>query len=272
MPNLKRKTAMSQDPIVIVDQLHKSFQGIEVLQGISLTARKGEVISILGSSGSGKSTLLRCINFLENPDSGVITVCGTTVQMKIHRKNCVPASNRDVTALRRKVGMVFQNFNLWDHMTVIENIMEAQVHVHKVPKDQARQRGMALLDKVGLKDRSNAYPAELSGGQKQRVAIARAMAVNPQVLLFDEPTSALDPELVGEVLAVIRDLAAEGMTMLIVTHEINFARDVSNRVIFLHEGKIEEQGPPAQVIGNPESSRCRSFLTQYLDRDGSVPV
>nr|WP_321400808.1 amino acid ABC transporter ATP-binding protein [uncultured Desulfobacter sp.] len=263
---------MNQDPIVIIDKLHKSFNGIEVLQGISLTAHKGEVISILGSSGSGKSTLLRCINFLENPDSGVITVCGTTVHTTTRRGECVPTSNKAVTELRRKVGMVFQSFNLWDHMTVIENIMEAQVHVHKVPKDQARQRGMALLEKVGLQDRSDAYPGHLSGGQKQRVAIARALAVTPKVLLFDEPTSALDPELVGEVLAVIRDLAAEGMTMLIVTHEINFARDVSNRVIFLHEGKIEEQGPPAQVIGNPESHRCRNFLAQYLERDDSGPV
>ena len=262
---------MSKEPIVIVDGLHKSFGGNDVLQGVSLTAHKGEVISILGSSGSGKSTLLRCINLLENPNAGTINVCGSTVHIKMHKGKFVPVSNKLAVELRRKIGMVFQSFNLWDHMTALENVVEAPVHVHGVSKPQALARGRELLAKVGLADRCDSYPSQLSGGQNQRVAIARALAINPSVLLFDEPTSALDPELVGEVLSVIRDLAAEGMTMLIVTHEIGFARDVSNRVIFLHEGKIEEEGPPEKVIDDPTSVRCRTFLAQYLGRDCPAP-
>lgn len=257
---------MSNDPIVVLDKVYKSYANLNVLQGISIEAHKGEVISILGSSGSGKSTLLRCINLLESPDSGVITVCGTAVKTRLKRGAYEPVNTKSVLAVRRKASMVFQGFNLWDHMTVLENVIEGPVYVQGVNKKEAIRKGIELLKKVGLEERSDYYPSQLSGGQKQRVAIARALAVNPKVILFDEPTSALDPELVGEVLQVIRELAEEGMTMLIVTHEIGFARDVSSRVIFLHEGKIEEDGSPEEVIGNPKSKRCQSFLSQYTKR------
>jgi ABC-type histidine transport system ATPase subunit len=257
---------MSDQPVIVLNDIHKSYAGVEVLKGISLTARKGEVIAIIGSSGSGKSTLLRCINLLVTPDAGTVKVCGRMVEMRQKRGRLQPADHGEVVALRRKIGMVFQNFNLWDHMTALENVTEALVSVHGVHRKEADTRGMALLDKVGLLSRAAAYPGELSGGQCQRVAIARALAVEPQVLLFDEATSALDPELVVDVLAVIRNLAAEGRTMLIVTHEISFARTVSDRVLFIHEGRIEEQGSPEKVIGNPDSPRCKAFLSKYLSR------
>lgn len=243
-----------------VEDIHKSFGNHEVLKGISLTAKKGDVISIIGSSGSGKSTFLRCINFLETPDSGRVTVNGEEVAV-IRRRDgrSVPQSWRQVERLRTGLGMVFQSFNLWAHLTVLENVIEAPVHVMGVKRAEAVEKAEALLHKVGLYEKKDAYPAFLSGGQQQRAAIARALCVEPAVMLFDEPTSALDPELVGEVLKVIRDLAEEGRTMLLVTHEMRFARDVSSHVMFLHQGRVEEEGSPQQVFNNPVSARTREF-------------
>jgi polar amino acid transport system ATP-binding protein len=247
---------------VVVADLHKSFGPLEVLKGVSMTAREGDVVSIIGASGSGKSTFLRCINFLEMPTRGRIWVTGEEVKLKPGRDgDLAPADSRQIERIRTRLGMVFQSFNLWAHMTVLQNVIEAPVHVLKVPKAQAIERAEALLDKVGLHDKKHQYPAFLSGGQQQRAAIARALAIEPKVMLFDEPTSALDPELVGEVLRVIRGLAEEGRTMLLVTHEMNFARDVSSHVIFLHRGLIEEEGPPAQVFLLPKSDRCRQFVS-----------
>lgn len=243
-----------------VEDIHKSFGNHEVLKGISLTARKGDVISIIGSSGSGKSTFLRCINFLETPDSGRVTVNGEEVAVTRRRDGrSVPQSWRQVERLRTGLGMVFQSFNLWAHLTVLENVIEAPVHVMGVKRAEAVEKADALLHKVGLYEKKDAYPAFLSGGQQQRAAIARALCVEPAVMLFDEPTSALDPELVGEVLKVIRDLAEEGRTMLLVTHEMRFARDVSSHVMFLHQGRVEEEGSPQQVFNNPVSARTREF-------------
>ncbi len=230
-----------------VHDLHKRFGEVEVLKGVHLDAHVGDVISMLGASGSGKSTFLRCINLLETPDSGSI-----------------PTDMDQVIRLRARLGMVFQSFNLWQHMTVLENVTEALVHVLKMSKTEAHERGCETLDKVGMLDRKDYYPAHISGGQQQRAAIARALAMEPDVMLFDEPTSALDPELVGEVLKVMRTLADEGRTMIVVTHEIGFARDVSNKVIFLHEGAIETQGPPAEMFDNPASPRFRQFLANAL--------
>jgi len=243
-----------------VEDIHKSFGNHEVLKGISLTAKKGDVISIIGSSGSGKSTFLRCINFLETPDSGRVTVNGEEVAVTRKRDGrSVPQSWRQVERLRTGLGMVFQSFNLWAHLTVLENVIEAPVHVMGVKRAEAVEKAEALLQKVGLYEKKDAYPAFLSGGQQQRAAIARALCVEPAVMLFDEPTSALDPELVGEVLKVIRDLAEEGRTMLLVTHEMRFARDVSSHVMFLHQGRVEEEGSPQQVFNNPVSARTREF-------------
>ena len=248
-------------PALIVTDLHKSFGTVEVLKGLSLTAHDGDVISILGSSGSGKSTFLRCINLLETPDSGSVTVHGDTIRMIRNRRGQpVPEDRRQVERIRARLGMVFQSFNLWAHMTVLQNLIEAPIHVLGLPKRQAIERAEALLHKVGLYQRRDYYPAHISGGQQQRAAIARALAMEPDVMLFDEPTSALDPELVGEVLRVMRELADEGRTMIVVTHETSFARDVSSEVIFLHAGRIEEQGTPQQVFNNPRSERCRQFL------------
>ncbi|HYD32250.1 MAG TPA: ABC transporter ATP-binding protein [Azospirillaceae bacterium] len=249
---------------IVVEDLHKRFGSLEVLKGVSLTAHEGDVISLIGSSGSGKSTFLRCINLLEVPDSGTVTVTGETIRMRTAGGRAMPADPRQVDRIRCRLGMVFQGFNLWTHMTVLQNVIEAPVHVQRVPRGQAVERAMALLDKVGLADKRDAYPVQLSGGQQQRVAIARALAMQPKVMLFDEPTSALDPELVGEVLRVIRQLADEGTTMIIVTHEMAFAREVSSQVIFLHQGRVEEQGPPDQVLGNPSSERVRQFLCRNL--------
>lgn len=243
-----------------VEDIHKSFGNHEVLKGISLTAKKGDVISIIGSSGSGKSTFLRYINFLETPDSGRVTVNGEEVAVTRRRDGrSVPLSWRQVERLRTGLGMVFQSFNLWAHLTVLENVIEAPVHVMGVKRAEAVEKAEALLHKVGLYEKKDAYPAFLSGGQQQRAAIARALCVEPAVMLFDEPTSALDPELVGEVLKVIRDLAEEGRTMLLVTHEMRFARDVSSHVMFLHQGRVEEEGSPQQVFNNPVSARTREF-------------
>jgi ABC-type histidine transport system ATPase subunit len=248
-------------PAVAVEDLHKYFGPLEVLKGVSLVAHEGDVVSMIGASGSGKSTFLRCINFLETPTSGKIIITGETVAMKPTRDGGMePADRRQLERLRTRLGMVFQSFNLWQHMTVLQNVIEAPVHVLKVPKAEATERAEALLNKVGLYEKKDQYPAFLSGGQQQRAAIARALAMEPKVMLFDEPTSALDPELVGEVLKVIRDLADEGRTMILVTHEMKFARDVSSQVIYLYKGLIEEQGPPSQVFGDPKSARCKQFV------------
>ncbi|MCR9255560.1 MAG: ATP-binding cassette domain-containing protein [Alphaproteobacteria bacterium] len=251
-------------PALEIKDLHKSFGPLEVLKGIDLTARNGDVISIIGSSGSGKSTLLRCINLLEIPDAGEIRVAGELIKMKTSRGRGAPADSKQVDRIRTKLAMVFQSFNLWSHLTVLENVTEAPIHVQKRPRAEAIEEAKALLDKVGIGDKLDHYPSHLSGGQQQRCAIARALAVHPEVLLFDEPTSALDPELVGEVLRVMRQLAEEGRTMLIVTHEMGFAREVSSETIFLHQGLVEEQGPPSQVFGAATSERCRQFLASQL--------
>jgi ABC-type histidine transport system ATPase subunit len=253
--------ATDSTPAIVVDDLHKRFGQLEVLKGVSLTAHQGDVISIIGSSGSGKSTLLRCINLLETPNEGKVWVNGELIQMKrLRNGEAAPVDHRQVDRIRAELGMVFQSFNLWSHMTVLENVIEAPIHVLGVPRAEAVARAEALLAKVGIADKRDHYPSHLSGGQQQRAAIARALAMQPKVMLFDEPTSALDPELVGEVLRVIRQLAEEGNTMLLVTHEMRFAREVSSKVIFLHRGKTEEEGTPDQVFGNPRSERCRQFL------------
>ncbi len=240
-----------------VENLRKSFGSLEVLRGVSVTAQRGDVVAIIGGSGSGKSTCLRCINFLETPTSGRIVIGGEEIAM---RADGTPASRKQIERIRSRLGMVFQAFNLWTHRTLIENVTEVPVHVLGVPKAEAHDRAMALLERVGLAAKADTYPAFLSGGQQQRAAIARALAIEPEVMLFDEPTSALDPELVGEVLSVIRDLAAEGRTMLLVTHEMKFAREVAGHVVYLYNGLIEEQGPPDQVFGAPRSDRLRQFL------------
>ncbi len=254
----REKQAQAEETEAIrVTDLHKSFGTLEVLKGVSLTAHKGDVVAIIGGSGSGKSTFLRCINFLETPSSGQIVINGEEVLM---RPDGTPVKRRQIERIRTRLGMVFQAFNLWTHRTLLENVIEVPVHVLKVPRAKAIERAQALLERVGLGDRADTFPSYLSGGQQQRAAIARALAVDPSVMLFDEPTSALDPELVGEVLTVIRDLAAEGRTMLLVTHEMKFAREVATHVVYLFEGRIEEQGPPDEVFGNPKSARLQQFL------------
>lgn len=251
----------SSHPALVVNDVHKSYGAHKVLKGISLSANKGDVVSIIGSSGSGKSTFLRCINFLEIPDRGTFQINGEDVVFRVDRDGkSHPADWRQIERLRSGLGMVFQSFNLWQHMTILQNVIEAPVHVLGVDKSAAIEKAEALLAKVGLYEKKDAYPAFLSGGQQQRASIARALCVDPSVMLFDEPTSALDPELVGEVLKVIRSLAEEGRTMVMVTHEMKFARDVSTRVMFLHQGQVEEVGPPAQVFGAPTSARCREFV------------
>lgn len=251
-------------PALELKDIHKSYGDLEVLKGVSLTANDGDVISILGSSGSGKSTLLRCINLLENPSQGSITVGEESLALKPGKDgNLIAADRKQLEKLRSRIGFVFQSFNLWPHKTILENIIEGPVQVLKQSKAQATERAEQLLEKVGLAEKRNAYPDNLSGGQKQRVAIARTLAMDPQVLLFDEPTSALDPELVNEVLAVMKELADEGRTMLIVTHEMRFAKDVSSQVVFLHEGQIEEMGPPEQMFNNPTSKRVQDFMSSH---------
>ncbi len=240
--------------MIEIKNLYKRFGSCEVLKGINMTIEKGEVVCIIGASGSGKSTLLRCINFLEKKTSGEIYIDGEAISKK----------KSNINAMRKKVGMVFQHFNLFPHKTVIQNVIEGPVIVKKMPKDEAENLGMQLLEKVGLEDKANQYPAMLSGGQKQRVAIARALAMEPEVILFDEPTSALDPELVGEVLKVMKELASEGMTMIIVTHEMGFAKEVADRIIFLNEGVIAEEGEPSDIFENPKHGRLQTFLSQIL--------
>ena len=255
----------SATPALVAEDIKKHFGPLEVLKGISLTAKPEDVISIIGASGSGKSTFLRCINFLETPDGGRIVVGGEEIRIKQDRQGRpVIGDQAQLCRIRAKLGMVFQGFNLWSHMTVLENVMEGPLTVLREPRAEVRDRAAALLAKVGIAEKQDAYPVELSGGQQQRVAIARALCMQPQVLLFDEPTSALDPELVGEVLRVMRDLAAEGRTMVVVTHEMGFAREVSNRVMFLADGRVEEENTPAELFGNPRSERCRRFLASVL--------
>ena len=244
-----------------VANMCKRFGALEVLKGVSLTAHQGDVISIVGPSGAGKSTLLRCINLLETPDEGVVAVAGETIKMRKRSDGTAePADSKQVTRIRAQLGMVFQGFNLWSHMTVLENLIEAPVHVQKRPRAACIEEAHALLKKVGIGDKADYYPAHMSGGQQQRAAIARALAMRPKVMLFDEPTSALDPELVGEVLRVMRSLAEEGRTMLVVTHEINFARNVSSRIMFLRDGLVEAQGPPADMFGKHAPAMFRQFV------------
>ena len=240
-----------------IENLRKSFGSLEVLKGVSMRAHEGDVVAIIGGSGSGKSTLLRCINFLETPSAGRIVIGGEEVAC---RPDGTPASRRQIEHLRQRLGMVFQSFNLWTHKTVLENLIEVPVHVLGTPRAEAIQRARALLERVGLEAKADVYPAFLSGGQQQRAAIARALCVEPRAMLFDEPTSALDPELVGEVLAVIRGLAGEGRTMVLVTHEMKFAREVASHVIYLHNGLVEEEGPPDALFGSPRSERLQQFL------------
>ena len=238
--------------MIEIKNLHKYFGDLEVLRGIDLTVDESEVVCLIGSSGSGKSTLLRCINFLEEKNEGEIYIDGQLVTAK------------DINQIRQKVGMVFQHFNLFPHMTVLQNVMEGPITVKKIDQKKARELAMALLEKVNLLDKADEYPAMLSGGQQQRVAIARSLAMEPKVILFDEPTSALDPELVGEVLGVMNDLAKEGRTMIIVTHEMGFAKEVADRVIFIHEGQIAEEGTPEDIFDRPENERLQNFLGQIL--------
>jgi polar amino acid transport system ATP-binding protein len=240
-----------------IDGLRKSFGPLEVLKGVSLRACEGDVVAVIGGSGSGKSTMLRCINFLETPTAGRIVIGGEEIAM---RPDGSAASRRQIERVRRSLGMVFQNFNLWTHKTILENLIEVPVHVLGTPRAEAVARAERLLARVGLAAKAQAYPAFLSGGQQQRAAIARALCMEPRAMLFDEPTSALDPELVGEVLGVIRDLAAEGRTMILVTHEMKFAREVASHVIYLHNGLVEEAGPPDALFGSPRSDRLRQFL------------
>ncbi len=253
------------DKLQVID-LHKRYGEHEVLKGVSLTASAGDVISIIGSSGSGKSTFLRCINFLEKPSEGTIVVNNQNIGLVRDKDGQLKVADKNqLRLLRTRLTMVFQHFNLWSHMTVLENVMEAPVQVLGLSKEEARRRAQTYLAKVGIDERAQGkYPVHLSGGQQQRVSIARALAMEPDVLLFDEPTSALDPELVGEVLRIMQKLAEEGKTMVVVTHEMGFARHVSSHVIFLHQGKIEEQGPPEQLFGNPQSPRLQQFLSGAL--------
>ncbi len=248
-----------------VQDLHKRYGSNEVLKGVSLAAKAGDVISIIGSSGSGKSTFLRCINLLEQPHSGKILLNGEELKLVANKYGALKAVDaKQLQRMRSRLSMVFQHFNLWSHMSALDNVMEAPVHVLGVSKAEARDKAEHYLAKVGVAHRKDAYPGHMSGGEQQRVAIARALAMEPEVMLFDEPTSALDPELVGEVLKVMQDLAQEGRTMVVVTHEMGFAREVSNQLVFLHKGLVEETGCPKEVLANPQSERLRQFLSGSL--------
>jgi octopine/nopaline transport system ATP-binding protein len=253
--------------LVEVEGLRKSFGPIEVLKGVSITARQGDVLALIGGSGSGKSTLLRCLNLLEIPNAGLLVVNGESVRIRTDRLGRPSLADKaQMARIRSGIGMVFQSFNLWPHRTVLENVTEAPIHVLKENRAEARDHALALLERVGLAEKRDAYPGFLSGGQQQRVAIARALAIRPRLLLFDEPTSALDPELVGEVLKVIRALAEEGRTMVLVTHEMRFARDVASHVAFLREGVIEEEGAPESLFRDPRTAACRQFIGTHLSR------
>jgi len=253
--------AAQDAPVVEIQGLHKSYGELEVLRGVSLTAHKGDVVALIGSSGSGKSTLLRCANLLEDSQQGEILFCGEPVHWKGAGHNRVPGDKHQIIRIRTNLSMVFQQFNLWAHLTILQNVMEAPVTVLKQNRAEVEKRARGLLDKVGIGEKCDAYPAQLSGGQQQRAAIARGLAMEPKALLFDEPTSALDPELEQEVVRVIKDLAAEGRTMVIVTHDMRLAADVADHVIFLHQGLIEEEGPPKDLFGAPKSARLQQFLS-----------
>jgi polar amino acid transport system ATP-binding protein len=255
--------------MIRAEDVHKSFGHLEVLKGINLTVDAGQVVVIIGPSGSGKSTFLRCLNHLEDVDKGRIYIDGQLMGYRDVNGRIKPDTQRNIARMRAEVGMVFQRFNLFPHMTALENIIEAPIHVRKVPRTVAMERARMLLAKVGLLDKADGYPSQLSGGQQQRVAIARALAMEPKVMLFDEPTSALDPELVGEVLNVMRDLAKDGMTMVVVTHEMTFARDVGEAVLFMDGGVVVEQGPPEEIFRAPSHERTRLFLRSVLDRGSS---
>ena len=246
-----------------VKDIHKSFDGVEVLKGVNISVNQGDVVVILGPSGSGKTTLLRCVNFLERADAGTIQL--DELELDAHK-----ATKKEVHEFRQRTAFVFQNYNLFKNKTVLGNVMEGLVTSRKVPKDEARRRALAQLAKVGMEERADAYPNQLSGGQQQRVGIARAMALNPEVVLFDEPTSALDPELVGEVLAVMKDLAAQGTTMVVVTHEMAFAREVATHVVFMEGGVVVEEGTPDEIFGAPKEERTRRFLRRILQPEYSI--
>ena len=245
---------MTDKPLVVIDQLHKWFGDVHALDGVDLTVGRGEVVVVLGPSGSGKSTLCRCINHLERPDSGTVTIDGAVV----------PEEGKALARLRADVGMVFQSFNLFAHKTILQNVTLGPVKVRKLSKSQAKEKAMALLERVGIADKAGRYPAELSGGQQQRAAIARALAMDPKLMLFDEPTSALDPEMISEVLEVMLELAAEGTTMVVVSHEMGFARSAAKRVVFMDQGRIVEVAPPDQFFTNPGTDRARDFLAKVL--------
>ncbi len=257
---------MADQLILQAEGIHKRFGNNEVLKGVSVSAKKGDVISMIGSSGSGKSTFLRCLNLLEQPNAGRITLDGEELGLVPDKKSGAlkVSSAAQLQRLRSEVSMVFQHFNLWAHMTAVENVIEAPMHALKLTKAEAMERADAYLQRVGVYHRKDAFPAHLSGGEQQRVAIARALAMEPKVMLFDEPTSALDPELVGEVLRVMRSVAEEGRTMIVVTHEMGFAREVSNQVVFLHKGCIEEQGDPKEILVRPTTERLQGFLSNSL--------
>jgi polar amino acid transport system ATP-binding protein len=258
------------NPVLRIERLRKAFGATEVLRGIDLAVDRGEVLCVIGPSGSGKSTLLRCINFLEEPTSGLVYVDGEPIGYRVDaagRRVREPA--RDINRLRERIGIVFQAYNLWPHRTALGNVIEALLVVRRQPRAEAEAVGLAMLERVGLADKAGEYPARLSGGQQQRVAIARALAMKPEIMLFDEVTSALDPELVGEVLKVMRGLAADGMTMIVVTHEMAFAREVADRVVFMDGGLVVEEGPPAEVLARPRNERTRRFLARMLPPSGA---
>lgn len=254
-------TANSATPVIEIHDLHKAYGSLEVLKGVDLTAPRGHVVSLIGSSGSGKSTLLRCCNLLEDSQQGEILFEGEPVRWKGHGLGRHPADRAQVTRMRTNLSMMFQQFNLWSHMTILQNVMEAPVTVLKRDPKEVEAKARMYLEKVGIGDKAEAWPAMLSGGQQQRAAIARALCMEPRALLFDEPTSALDPELEQEVIKVIKALADEGRTMILVTHDMKLAADVSDHVIFLHQGKVEEQGAPAELFGAPKTDRLRGFLS-----------
>ncbi|MDX6739298.1 amino acid ABC transporter ATP-binding protein [Actinocorallia sp. A-T 12471] len=257
-------SAGSDAPMVRAEDVHKSFGRTEVLRGIDLEVERGEVMCVIGPSGSGKSTFLRCINHLEKINAGRLSVDGQLIGYREKNGKLHELSEREIAAQRRQIGMVFQRFNLFPHKTALENVMEAPLKVRRIPRDKARVAAELLLDRVGLADRASHYPSQLSGGQQQRVAIARALAMEPALMLFDEPTSALDPELVGEVLDVMKTLARDGMTMIVVTHELGFAREVADTLVFMDEGRILEQGPPPTLLTTPTHPRLRDFLSKVL--------
>ncbi|MEJ0079249.1 MAG: amino acid ABC transporter ATP-binding protein [Alphaproteobacteria bacterium] len=255
---------MSDVPRIRIADVHKSYGPLEVLRGVSFDVHRGSVVSVIGASGSGKSTLLRCVNYLDPPNSGEIYIEGEPLGSRVDaRGGRKPRSLTEINAMRRELGVVFQQFNLWPHMTVLGNVIEAPIRVRRIPRKEAIAYGEECLRRVRLIDKAHEYPARLSGGQQQRAAIARALAMRPKAMMFDEATSSLDPELTDEVLSVMRELAADGTTMIVVTHEMSFAREVSDRVIFLHAGTIEEEGPPAQIFDAPKSDRLRQFLSKY---------